>query len=300
MNSLHHVDLNLWVVLGALLETHSVSESARRLGRTQSAVSHSLAALRGVFGDPLFVRVGAGLEPTSRARALEPVVTSALTQLQASLAPTAAFDPKQLRRTFRLFLSDYAQVVLLAPLLERLEQVAPHVVLDVTFRADAMDEVLREVREGRCDLSVGPPVDTSGVVTQTLFTDENVCVVRRGHPFARRPTLKAWAALRHVVASPRGGLRDFVDDELARHGLERKVVTRVPHFTAALALAARTDLVTLVPGKLARAWAKSAEVTVVRPPLPLPTFTMAWFVSEVARTDPASMWLRSELKRVAG
>ncbi len=299
MNSLHHVDLNLWVVLGALLETHSVSESARRLGRTQSAVSHSLAALRGVFDDPLFVRVGAGLEPTSRARELEPMVTAALGQLQASLAPAAAFDPKQLRRTFRLFLSDYAQVVLLAPLLDRLEAVAPHVVLDVTFRADAMDEVLREVREGRCDLSVGPPVDTSGVVTQTLFTDENVCVVRRGHPFARRPTSKAWAALRHVVASPRGSLRDFVDDALAKHGLERKVVARVPHFTAALALAAQTDAVTLVPGKLAHLWAKSADVTVVKPPLPLPAFTMAWFVSEVARTDPASMWLRSELKRVS-
>lgn len=298
MNSLHHVDLNLWVVLGALLETHSVSESARRLGRTQSAVSHSLAALRGVFDDPLFVRVGAGLEPTSRARALAPLVTAALAQLQASLAPAAAFDPSQLRRTFRLFLSDYAQVVLLAPLLDRLDQVAPHVVLDVTFRADATDEVLKEVREGRCDLSVGPPADVTGVVTQTLFTDENVCVVRRGHPFARRPTAKTWAALRHVVASPRGALRDFVDDALAKHGLERKVVARVPHFTAALALAAQTDAVTLVPGKLAHLWAKSADVAVVKPPLPLPTFTMAWFVSEVARTDPASMWLRSELKRV--
>ena len=300
MNGLHHVDLNLWVVLGALLETHSVSESARRRGRTQSAVSHSLATLRGVFGDPLFVRVGAGLEPTSRARALEPLVTAALAQLQASLAPAAAFDPKQLHRTFRLFMSDYAQVVLLAPLLQRLEVVAPHVVLDVTFRADAMDEVLREVREGRSDLCVGPPVDTSGVVTQTLFTDENVCVVRRGHPFARRPTLKAWVALRHVIASPRGGLKDFVDDALAKHGLERKVVARVPHFTAALALAARTDAVTLVPSKLAHLMAKRADVTVVKPPLALPIFTMAWFVSEVARADPASMWLRSELKRVAG
>lgn len=299
MNSLHHVDLNLWVVLGALLETHSVSETARRLGRTQSAISHSLSALRGVFGDPLFVRVGAGLEPTSRARALAPTVSAALAELERSLAPAAAFDPKQLRRTFRLFLSDYAQVVLLGPLLDRLAEAAPRVVLDVTFRADAMDEVLREVREGRCDLSVGPPHEASGVVTQTLFADGNVCVVRRGHPFAKRPTLKAWAALRHVVASPRGGLRDFVDEELGKHGLQREVVARVPHFTAALALAARTDATTLVPGKLAQAWARSADVVVVQPPLPLPTFKMAWFVSEVARTDPASMWLRAELKRVA-
>ncbi len=62
----------------------------------------------------------------------------------------------------------------------------------------------------------------------------------------------------------------------------------MPHFTAALALVAHTDAVTLVPRKLARAWAGSAGVAVVKPPIPLPTFRLAWFVSEVARTDPAN------------
>lgn len=299
MNALHEVDLNLWVVLGSLLETGSVTETARRLGRTQSAVSHSLASLREVFQDPLFVRSGPRFEATRRARALEPAVTAALRQLEATLAPAAAFEPSTLRRTFRLFLSDYAQVVLLPPLLRRLATEAPGVVLDVTFRADAPDEVLREVRDGRCDLSVGPPADAAGVITQPLFTDDNVCVVRRGHPFVRRPTVTAWAALRHVVASPRGALRDFVDDALEKAHLARTVAARVPHFTAALALVAQTDVVTLVPRRLARAWAKQAEVSVVEPPLPLPSFTLSWFASEVARTDPASVWLRAALKRVA-
>jgi DNA-binding transcriptional LysR family regulator len=300
MKALHHVDLNLWLVFGHLLETNHVSEAARRLGRTQSAVSHSLAALRELFGDPLFVRVGARLEPTTRAKALTPMVKEALRQVEASLAPQADFDPKTLKRTFRVFLSDYVQVVLLPGLLSHLATAAPQVTIDVTFRADAMDEVLRDVREGRSDLSVGPPVSgLSGILTQPLFSDTNVCVVRAGHPFARRPTAKGWAALRHVVASPRGGLRDFVDDALEAEGLARVVVARVPHFTAALALVAQSDTVTLVPARLARAWAGSADVTVVKPPLPLPSFSMAWFVSEVLRNDPANAWLRRELKRLA-
>lgn len=298
MNSLHHVDLNLWVVLGHLLETASVSDTARRLGRTQSAVSHSLAALRETFGDPLFVRVGARLEPTTRAKQLEPVVRSALEQLQATLQPADAFDPATLRRTFRLFLSDYGQIVLLGPLLRRLEAIAPHVVLDVTFKADAGPELARDIQAGRCDLSVGPPMESlSGVLTQPLFEDTNVCVVRAGHPFAKQPTAKAWARLRHVVASPRGAMRDFVDEALEQKGLSRTVVARVPHFTAALELVAQTDAVTVVPARLARVWA-ARQVRLIEPPLPLPAFTMSWFVSEVARTDPANLWLRSELKRV--
>ncbi len=300
MNRLHQVDLNLWVVLGQLLETNHVSETARRLGRTQSAVSHSLAALRRLFGDPLFVRVGSGLEPTPRAKALAPLVREALRQVEATLAPQAGFDPLGLERTFRLFVSDYAQVVLLPRLLVRLAAQAPRVALDVTFRADAMGEVLREVREGRVDLSVGPPVEgLSGVVTQPLFDDVNVCVVRAGHPFARRPTARAWAALRHVVASPRGGLRDFVDDALEARGLRRVVAARVPHFVAALELVAHSDAVAVVPGRLTGAWSGRAAIAVVRPPLPLPGFSMAWFASETLRADPANAWLRRELRAVA-
>ncbi|MBL8938281.1 MAG: LysR family transcriptional regulator [Archangium sp.] len=298
MNTLHQVDLNLWVVLGHLLETSSVSDTARRLGRTQSAVSHSLAALRETFSDPLFVRVGAKLEPTTRAKQLEPTVRSALEHLQSTLKPTETFEPARLRRTFRMFLSDYGQMVLLGPLLRRLERVAPHVVLDVTFKADAGPDLARDVQAGRCDLSVGPPLESlSGVLTQPLFDDTNVCVVRAGHPFAKQPTAKAWAKLRHVVASPRGALRDFVDEALEQKGLSRTVVARVPHFMAALELVAQTDAVTVVPARLARVWA-SRHVRLIDPPLPLPAFTMSWFVSEVARTDPANMWLRSELKRV--
>jgi hypothetical protein len=58
------------VVLDALLREGSATRAAKRLGRTQSAISHALPRLRDVFGDPLFVRVGPALRPTPRADAL--------------------------------------------------------------------------------------------------------------------------------------------------------------------------------------------------------------------------------------
>lgn len=137
MNTLHAIDWNLWLVLDLLIETGSVTETARRLRRTQSAVSHSLAALREAFRDPLFIRVGSRFEPTPRARALAEPVRSMMQTATRALAAPEVFDPKTLRRTFRLFLSDYAQVVVLPGLMKRLAVQAPHVTLDVHFRSDA-------------------------------------------------------------------------------------------------------------------------------------------------------------------
>ena len=56
--ALSNVNLNLLVALEGLLATKSVSEAARRVSVTTSAMSHSLAALRELFGDPLLVRAG--------------------------------------------------------------------------------------------------------------------------------------------------------------------------------------------------------------------------------------------------
>src|SRR5437773_487786 len=58
------IDLNLLVVLDALLRSRSTVAAARALGRTQSAVSHALARLRTTLRDPLFVRAGSSLRPT--------------------------------------------------------------------------------------------------------------------------------------------------------------------------------------------------------------------------------------------
>ena len=60
---LRRFDLNLLVVFDVLMTERSVTRAAERLGRTQSAVSHSLSRLREQFGDPLLVKGGCGCSP---------------------------------------------------------------------------------------------------------------------------------------------------------------------------------------------------------------------------------------------
>jgi DNA-binding transcriptional LysR family regulator len=61
------IDLNLLVVLRALLVECHVTRAAARVGLSQSATSHALSRLRELFGDPLLVRNGRTLSVTRRA-----------------------------------------------------------------------------------------------------------------------------------------------------------------------------------------------------------------------------------------
>ena len=70
MNGFDHLSLdgNTLRTFLTVLDEASVTRAAERLGVSQSAVSHTLDKLRATFNDPLFIRVGRGIEPTARAR----------------------------------------------------------------------------------------------------------------------------------------------------------------------------------------------------------------------------------------
>ena len=73
MHGMHikELDLNLLVVMDAMLRDQNVSKAAERVGLTQSAMSHALNRLRLYFDDPLFVKSGQVMEPTPKAIGLD-------------------------------------------------------------------------------------------------------------------------------------------------------------------------------------------------------------------------------------
>ncbi len=99
------IDLNLLVMLEALVAERSVSKAARRMGLTQSAVSHALRRLRDTFNDELFVRSADGMEPTLRALELANATHAALEQIERTIDKSASFDPATAERTFTLRIS---------------------------------------------------------------------------------------------------------------------------------------------------------------------------------------------------
>ena len=90
MNDLRRIDLNLMVILDALLAEKHVTRAAARLHLSQPAVSHALARLRDVLGDPLLVRQGGTLVPTARALELTTPLAEALEKASGKTAKRAA------------------------------------------------------------------------------------------------------------------------------------------------------------------------------------------------------------------
>ncbi|MGY3637896.1 LysR family transcriptional regulator [Bradyrhizobium sp. Lot33] len=95
--SFNTLDLNLLKVFDAVMEERSVLRASQKVGLSQSAVSHSLARLREILDDDLFVRTATGMQPTARALTMAPQVHEALRSLEAAVElPT--FVPGELHQ----------------------------------------------------------------------------------------------------------------------------------------------------------------------------------------------------------
>ncbi|WP_437336139.1 LysR family transcriptional regulator [Sorangium sp. So ce394] len=285
------LDLNLLVVLDELLRSQSTVVAAKRLGRAQSSVSHALGRLREVFGDPLFVRTGTALRPTSFAEELAAPLRAQLDALEQLLEPTAGVEPSRLERTFTLSAPDWAVVLMLPPLMARLRREAPGV--DIVLRSFRMD-VDRAVQSGEIDVALGVRFQPlSGLVMQRLLEEPFVCIAHRDHPDLGEPiTLDAYAAAAHVLVAPYELPGSPLDDELARLGHRRRVVLRVPHFSAALFVVAQTDLIATLPSSFVHATAPLLRLRVIEPPLAIPPFSFSCLFSATRQKDPAHVWLR--------
>jgi DNA-binding transcriptional LysR family regulator len=299
----HAIDANLLVALDALLAEQSVTRAAERLHTSPAAMSRTLGRLRRLLGDPLLVRAGQAMVPTPRAEALREEVAAVVRRCGALLSPGADVDLAALRRTFSVQAADLGSAVLAPGLLDLAAKEAPGV--SVRFRAEEL-EAGPALRDGQIDLEVGS-LDHLDPETRTeqLVTLRMVAGVRTGHPLAEgRLTPARFAAAEHIVVSRRGRFTGPADAALAERDLRRRVVAVLPSHLAAMALAARTDLVCLVPAGLPGAdpgpFVDLAVTLGLRPieiPLPLPPLVigMAWHPRYAA--DGGHGWLRSAVRR---
>ena len=149
---LRRFDLNLLVVFEVLMIERSVTRAAERLGRTQSAVSHSLQRLRSQLGDPLLVKGGARMQPTAFALELIEQARPMLRGIQRVLSPRQVFDPANSQRVFRLAAPDF-MLTLFIDLLARLQAEAPGVSIEWTA---PREPTLLDVAEGEIDIAIVP------------------------------------------------------------------------------------------------------------------------------------------------
>lgn len=289
-------DLSLLTALDALLQEGNVTRAARRLGLSTPAASHTLARIRERLGDPILVRAGRRMVLTPRAEALRPAVRSLVEDARRVLSTAVPFTPRALSRTFTIYTTDHVLLVL-GPVVDRiLRAEAPGVSLRYL---PSLEEDWIPLREGTADLSIcilGHFPDEFR--TRRLFTDRFVCVVREGHPRARRMTLDDYLALDHIVVAPLGRPSQ-VDAVLAGRGLARRVRRVVPYFLTGLLMAAESDDVLTVSDRAAHALAPRLGLRVLDAPLRLEPYGLNLLWHPRLEHEPANAWLRDVFVRAA-
>lgn len=291
MENLAGVDLNLLVVLDALLAERSVTRAGVRLGLSQPAVSNALSRLRGLFGDPLLVRAGARMEPTPRALELAAPVRHALEILGRTLSPSPNFDPARSSHVFRICSADHLELTLLPRLLERLEQIAPGVDIVMSRVSSGVEH---DLRTGHVDLYLGVWLDIPSSLQHHLLRHETfACIGRAGHPtIGSRLTLKRYAECGHVLVTPSEWPGRTVDTALSDRGLGRRVAFRTPHLLVAPLVVTRTDLIATLPRSVAEVFAELLPLEVHTPPLDAPGFGVQMVWHPRTHDHAPHRWLR--------
>jgi DNA-binding transcriptional LysR family regulator len=296
------IDLRQLRVFEVLLRERNLTHAAATLGVSQPALSKTLAGLRRYFSDPLFIRVGHRMEPTAKALELEPSIRALLDGVTMLSAKHRPFDPAVSTRAFSFSVVDSGMVRLLPRLIDFLEQHAPHVQLKVL--SPDIEGLEASLESGQLDFAMGSfPVLSKRIRRQLLWSVTYASVVRHDHPrLHERPSLRAFAAERHILVSTAGTGHAH---QAAERAIERilppeQIVCRVPTFVAAAYLASRTDAVVTVPEAMAAELAGLLGLRLFTPPMKLPRIDVSQYWHERFHREPGNEWIRGVFATLFG
>jgi len=294
---LKRIDLNLLVMLQALIEERNVTRAARRLGMSQPAASRALARLRRQFSDALLVDGPGGYVLSARAESIAPMLRRLLKEF-GDILEARPFVPATAAGTVRLITTDLHAAAIAPWLLARLSGDAPGLDLHIL---PPSGNVIQAIEDDLADAIIGYIEEApAGIRSRTLYHDGFVTLMRTGHPASRNKlTLARYLALDHIVVSITGTGPAPVDERLAEMGRSRRVKVRVPGFLAAVEIAARSDLVMTLPETLARTAAGIGRFTMLPPPLNLGRFPMNLLWHTRHQDASRHAWLRQAIVEAA-
>ncbi|MDK1376824.1 MULTISPECIES: LysR family transcriptional regulator [unclassified Sinorhizobium] len=299
--NLRGIDLNLLVVLEALLREKNVSRAGEIVGLSQSATSAALGRLRDIFHDPLLVRVGRQLALTQNAENLIEPLRDALSKIRQTLMQQGGFDPLTDKRTFTISASDYAVLVLLGPLVKRLEAEAPNVTIHLLPRSRETEKMLVE---DRVDVVIEPSelLPGSEFPSEALISDRWLCAADFENTLIggeRTLSLQTFLTAPHLTYGI--GLDrqlNLADQHLAREGVNRRIAATVESFVLVPFLLRGSNLISLV---LERAIKELAVPGIggFEPPLVLPDIHERMYWHPRHTSDQAHIWLRGRISGLA-
>ncbi|MDP3078113.1 LysR family transcriptional regulator [Bradyrhizobium sp.] len=286
-----HLDLNLLRVFFAIWDLRSLTAAGDRLGLTQPAVSHALRRLRERFGDPLFVRVANRMLPTDAAVRLHEPLDQAFELLNRTLQSGIVFDPRVTERTFRVAMSDIAEVYLLPRLITELSRISPFVRVHIVPLVP--ESLVSSMRSGEIDLAIGAvSLSNKDLVSIDIANDRYICLVRADHPIAKsRLTRSSFSRLRFFFARTTSTVYQLAEQWLADEAVRPQISVR-GHFTAAPEIIRHSDLAAIFPRMLALDLHRAKDFRLLDLPFELPPMEVKVHSHSRFANDTGIKWMR--------
>lgn len=292
MIDIAHIDLNLLVIFHEMYQLRNVSQVAKRLGLSQPTVSNALSRLRKTCDDDLFVRTGQGMQPTPYGQQISEPIAHALLSLTQALNQEDRFNPETSKRHFVIAMTDVGEIHFMPALVDLCRRTAPHIGIS-SVRASAVDWQ-QGMETGQIDLAIGAFANVAeSLYHRKLFSQNYVVMFRKGHRFGDGGAdLKEFIAATHLLVTSRDSPYDQINARLEKLGISGAVNFQVPHFTAVPYILSTTDMVVIVPKKLAEQTCVPFALDFIEPPLRLPMLHTNILWHRRYNQDKGNQWLR--------
>lgn len=288
MANLRTFDLNLLVMLEALISERHVTRAAKRLGVTQPAMTSALNRVRAIFDDPLLVRTPAGMVPTPKALELLGPTREILRSIDHILDRQKHFDPLTSTRSFRVRVSGLMSAILLPDVVGRFRNLAPN----ARFEAVSLSptEIVPYLEGGDLDLALSMGIDHNGAVEEMAILDDEFVFAFGSHQDESGSVSLVGS---HYLKIAQGQFDTaFTDGILKELGAERNVSIKTMDWLTAGPVLEATDLVLVSSRRFAEFTAQRYDIKIAELPIPTPFITWCAYWHRRNSADEALCWLR--------
>ncbi|MFM2371202.1 MAG: hypothetical protein RIS85_924 [Pseudomonadota bacterium] len=284
------LDLNLLFALDILLDTRSVTETARRMNLSQPSVSAALARLRDYFGDDLLVQIGRKMMPTAKGQELAPAIKEMLNIVRFRITHSDEYDPMHSRRRFRIVASDYAYDLLISKVLAAAAGVSPHATFDLSPPGP---ERIRQFHDGDIDIMITvSDYALEDHPSQLLFSDEDSVICWKSGALADGVSAQQFLAADHAVAVfGKERMPTVTELHFDTLGVERQVAVRVPSFAALPGAVVGTDRVATMHRRHAEFFSAIHPIAIHPLPIKVPGVQEVLQWHKLRQNDSGLRWL---------
>ncbi len=272
-----------------LVHAHgSFSQTADTLGVAQSTVSYTVARLREVFSDPLFVRQGSAMVSTKRCDEIVEQSSALLDKFEAMVAPRE-FDPAVAALRIGISCNYYERVTIIPEVVRVLRHEAPGIALKII---SSTVQGKSQLTRSESDILIGPiQINEPGYFKRTLLREDYVCIMDPANPLAKSVMdVETFVNAPQVVVNYGGNFQSRFLSVMERAGYAPNTAMEVPSPANLQDIICGTDMIATVPTRVARTFG-DAIVTVACPFRGRFPIDMFW----TARTHASAphAWLRT-------